>query len=579
MYFTDAIEYYIEKGVEFEEGLQILLNVNYDKGAGYENKKIIMDGYYASPEHPFSPYTHYHEFSHYVMHTMYGDVYDQIVKEKNHGGFANPSTSDSWAEGFAAFMPTQIAEHVDYYWATKPSQRNPANYPPAGSLDIDYKAWEMEGKAEEYAIAGVLWDMVDDSGMKGTALSGADIAFALYIGQADLDGNKIIDKEEYAFHQFYESGASIEMDYGDWYSMIGFGITLENAFDVEADMTIFDKYKGDDEELSGSELIEMADIMKYEHKSDIVKDWLSYYDKDENGIVSKTEVKNILREYEIIKIVSKGEETVDEDQWKKYAKDKKIQDGVWVFEGDTITFEEYTKKLKDLAISDDDDKLAMDFDELWGMMSTPHVDFFHFLEEVVTGRDDTFGDNILDIFIEHGIYIDKTKGNKKYDEGEAYIDSNNDGKYQESEVFIDYPLAWVFDDDDDIGVPSNYERLDRTTTPKFPGYEVVGADQVSYIVWEKGQIRHAFTIPTDGYVPVPSNAQIIASSDNDEFSFSSIAFVHDYEDIKAQGHIAKIKPSDKKKSKITENKPINWWPYLGVALVIVVVIQQKKKKK
>lgn len=99
----------------------------------------------------------YHEFSHYMMTNLYGgwpaNVVKSDIKSLNHDGYVNPSTTDSWEEGFAQFMSTIIAEHYGY-----------ANYGVDGifgSLDLNWKPWESQGYAEEFAIGGILWDLYD----------------------------------------------------------------------------------------------------------------------------------------------------------------------------------------------------------------------------------------------------------------------------------------------------------------------------------------------------------------------------------------------------------------------------------
>ncbi|GEM_PF-2941366 len=85
LYFQDATQFYEAFGVDFKKPVNIILNANYDKKAAYYDYKIIMDRELSNPEDVFSPYTQYHEFSHFAMHTMYGSVFEEIIKEKNHG--------------------------------------------------------------------------------------------------------------------------------------------------------------------------------------------------------------------------------------------------------------------------------------------------------------------------------------------------------------------------------------------------------------------------------------------------------------------------------------------------------------
>jgi len=46
----------------------------------------------------------YHEFSHYVQYSQYGGwPADKQFRLRNHLGYANPNTADSFTEGFAEF--------------------------------------------------------------------------------------------------------------------------------------------------------------------------------------------------------------------------------------------------------------------------------------------------------------------------------------------------------------------------------------------------------------------------------------------------------------------------------------------
>jgi|GEM_PF-5997698 hypothetical protein len=67
-------------------------------------------GEFFDTEGPKIPFIVYHEFSHYAMHTLYGKAFEDVAEgETNHAGYANPTTGDSYQEGFAAFMAVVIA--------------------------------------------------------------------------------------------------------------------------------------------------------------------------------------------------------------------------------------------------------------------------------------------------------------------------------------------------------------------------------------------------------------------------------------------------------------------------------------
>ena len=78
------------------------------------------------------------------------------VPELNHWGYVNPSTIDSWAEGFAEFIPLVIAATMTnntqpgiYHWSGGPS-----------NFEDPWFAW----RDEEFTIAAILWDLYDSNG-------------------------------------------------------------------------------------------------------------------------------------------------------------------------------------------------------------------------------------------------------------------------------------------------------------------------------------------------------------------------------------------------------------------------------
>ncbi|HKY54353.1 MAG TPA: CFI-box-CTERM domain-containing protein [Anaerolineales bacterium] len=118
----------------------------------------------------------WHELGHYLNYEMYLNFDNR--RFVNHAGYANESTNDSLAEGFAEFVAMLINEH---YGAAAPN-----NYPRKDgsviNLEEDYKVWgesvfteaQPENGAlkiitfpvasyhEEWAIAGILWDLHDN---------------------------------------------------------------------------------------------------------------------------------------------------------------------------------------------------------------------------------------------------------------------------------------------------------------------------------------------------------------------------------------------------------------------------------
>ncbi|MDW7658021.1 MAG: hypothetical protein SCM11_12700 [Bacillota bacterium] len=129
----------------------------------------IKDMKVESPDRPMN--REWHEFSHHAMFSMYGRWPDGAPGSVNHAGYINPSTSDSFSEGFAEFMAMMIADYYQY--------PNPHVYAKIGSLELNYKAWEYRGHAEEVAIAGVLWDLYDGKNDDNVQLTANDLWYIL----------------------------------------------------------------------------------------------------------------------------------------------------------------------------------------------------------------------------------------------------------------------------------------------------------------------------------------------------------------------------------------------------------------
>ncbi|MEI6127239.1 MAG: CFI-box-CTERM domain-containing protein [Pseudomonadota bacterium] len=103
------------------------------------------------------PELEFHEYSHHVMKSYYGQLppapADAIVEETNHGGYINPSTADSFVEGFAMFMAQIIREKAGF--------KDPGVDFLFGSLEVNTKAWDGCGVSEDMAVAGIFWDLYD----------------------------------------------------------------------------------------------------------------------------------------------------------------------------------------------------------------------------------------------------------------------------------------------------------------------------------------------------------------------------------------------------------------------------------
>ncbi len=114
----------------------------------------------------------WHEFGHHVMADTFNNLMPDNPGDVNHGGaannsFVNPSTTDSWVEGFAEFYGMAVAKYI----AVDPE---PYLYFSTVNLESNYRAWNDE----EYALAGLLWDLVDpaDANDLSSALGGQPYA-------------------------------------------------------------------------------------------------------------------------------------------------------------------------------------------------------------------------------------------------------------------------------------------------------------------------------------------------------------------------------------------------------------------
>jgi hypothetical protein len=107
----------------------------------------------------------YHEFGHHLMYAKYGGwtTDSNMPNTSNHDGFLNPSTADSFDEGFAEFIALAISDYHGY--------PNIDIYAGFGSLENNYKPWDSRGYLEEFAIASFLWDVYDKNNEPGDSLT------------------------------------------------------------------------------------------------------------------------------------------------------------------------------------------------------------------------------------------------------------------------------------------------------------------------------------------------------------------------------------------------------------------------
>ncbi len=79
-----------------------------------------------------------------------------LLWDVNHDGYINPSSADSYIEGFAEFMALLMSKYRSH--DPDPEPHIYANY---GSMYNWWKPWGKEGRDEEFAVCGVLWKLYD----------------------------------------------------------------------------------------------------------------------------------------------------------------------------------------------------------------------------------------------------------------------------------------------------------------------------------------------------------------------------------------------------------------------------------
>ncbi|SCZ80939.1 hypothetical protein [Acidaminobacter hydrogenoformans] len=138
----------------FRGGSITKINEAFDSFYQPANGDIYLAYLHASYQSPLFPYAVFHEFSHFAMQCMYGHRLPIMEGDINHGGYANTSTADSYMEGFAVLMGLAMQAYVnDDVVMIIPGRMN---------IEVNYKAWDESGKAEEFAVAGTLWDLIDN---------------------------------------------------------------------------------------------------------------------------------------------------------------------------------------------------------------------------------------------------------------------------------------------------------------------------------------------------------------------------------------------------------------------------------
>ncbi|MDA3855591.1 MAG: hypothetical protein PF569_04995 [Candidatus Woesearchaeota archaeon] len=550
IHFTEVLEYYkdVLKVNLKERTLDVLLYSGGSASYNYENDRswILMNKAYSKYENEYRPFVAYHEFSHYVQHMLYGKTFEESLElfNINHGGYANPTTSDSFTEGFAAFMPVIIANHYERYWAENVKEKRVSLYPLSGSLDDNWKAWDRQGKVEEYAIAGILWDLFDGKVEEEAEFKSMQVEIRELmkevIAETDMDKDGSWNKQEMYYIFLMEN---INLNYDD------------------------------------------------------------YLDNDELNIINDTELVEYMKEN---KKIDSDDRILTEDfwdymvlNWDDLEKDwKKEMPDMYAKMPDRVTVDDLMEKLKN---THDDDGVDLTFEEIWEVLKKPHADF----SVVYNSFSKIVGKTELDeVFVSHGFFMETSEGNNKYDKGEPFQDLDKDGKWDSSdELYVDLG-EMKFDGSEKIGIASNYDRKLRKSfeplegefvkvNPEIPFYEL------KYIVY--GNDYYGLKIPSDIYtirasnengmiyVPMVKDAIIeiipLGVEVKSPLIVSVAEFEENYEEVIEEGYFVEhefdyegevpvyVDPFEK-----SSNSFSFWFVLIIIGFSLYIILNKKKKK-
>lgn len=118
------------------------------------------------------PDVDFHEFGHALMNASeiggrnkYPHPHYEGGNEFSHLGYANPSTHDSWTEGFATWFSAALQKELDYVPDAAVDEPRLFWYGNGAAIDMEdhIKAWDNMGRDEDLAAAALLWDIYDSS--------------------------------------------------------------------------------------------------------------------------------------------------------------------------------------------------------------------------------------------------------------------------------------------------------------------------------------------------------------------------------------------------------------------------------
>ena len=602
---AEALEFYTDQlGVAFNYQLPLYVNtyssepLSYGHGKGLSLIHIPQrEVIYTSTLRPVN--REYHEFSHYAMHNIYGGRFPTCppgpVPEKNHGGYVNPCTADSFVEGFAYFMSAVISEHYGYWW--NDGHGVPQLLGMIGNIDCDYRAWDSFGQAEDRALAGILWDLYDGSEQAAHESAAAEVELRLLhdwmLKTWDLDGDGRVNKSEqvswsaytgilvaarcvswetvtveyvakhwptWASHQTpeeyraflfakYDKNQDMVLDPGEL-------LAVKDEFGKEEyDMLLDDGDTSKDGLIDGDECLAMVELRR---TAAYVRGWMSEdYDSNGDGELSKEEFIPLVRDSPQDVLLAAGRaRRADNIFGHLVPEPDPTVDQVSELPLMGMSLEENIERFCHLV---DDDAVDLTLEEIWGVIAQYHADFTSVFEMFVSVFPDQ-KEEISRIFVTHGFYADRDEGNRIHDELEPFRDQNGDLIYNLGEYFIDLSEGGMTHDKDReaVGNATNYERPWRRSVSYLPGHFIKVDDQaqlfsVKVRLWDHPVLRapfpnrtYDFITPNEGgfiYVQVPPPtyyAEVLIEGygvqTNRPLEFSSIEFYNNYVQSASRGY-------------------------------------------
>jgi Ca2+-binding EF-hand superfamily protein len=464
-HMSEAVLFYIDGGgekLDFQLPVDVVVFSNERTQYNYKPGKswITINSNMSLHTHPARPVNReYHEFSHYVMHALYGGKWpapvNPSVSEVNHGGYTNPSTSDSFVEGFAELMSIlmnlECGDTIPH--EGKGSLKDQLKEKVwLSELETNCKAWDSEGKAEEFAVAGVLWDLFDGKAFYRPPADALELVYNTMLDRYDVNQNGAMDYAEVIGMYLMTEFSSLSTD-EDFHALLNPGdlvlmfhqVGIAGSEQGELlDPALLNKYKNNDllarydQDSRGA--LDVEELRSYVESTDksaesaqhYAENLITVYDQDKDKMLSETELVRMLageercagmvKKYdlnadafidisELIKIAEERGETlldnIDLGELGVLAPDGKIPQ--------RTTLDDFVRQCQ--AVNRDDDGVEIPFPEIWSILRQYHQDFTSVYESFVAKYPDK-KKGIDEIFKAHGFLADVNPHNKQWDTGE-----------------------------------------------------------------------------------------------------------------------------------------------------------------